>query len=1041
MSSSNTHLEHLEQHQHTASIIPQSQSQPILHSNSIRRGSYFGFKPATTSGQRRELALQKNSASLKLSKRNKATHQALPSDSQPITKLKPRLLTVKFVEVKRGRPESLHNINPDLEQEIEEELLKKDAHFVMHRRKLLDGPQISEPPPPSTKRRSKKQHTKKQQPVVLVHDQEAARLNLQILSNKATSKESERIFLSPLITYMVQDPSYTLSPARQRTQRTQRPSTAGQSRRRVRSTDSMHAEESATKSLLKLIQKLKNERDEWKKRFRKEAEARSTICHLGKELHAEKQERRHTEQKMYEEQTATTNIMSRKIKESQEKAVKASKESKEWRLRYTSEALFQVNTALACQVVNCGYRKLALSHKQEIAGLKQQVHQLRSRVTTLVKQAHEFVLKAALAPDEQPNPMNSGFCIPLNLSSLPPVESMRKRGGGKGPVKPWSLKRTLREIAALLSSKLDSDLRSDVNRTLRLSLPVHFRSYYLNLKGTMVASSQELAKMVKAIMKHQEGADGSPLVKLVAAMLGLTHHQTYNARSSHTMLGLLARLAIGEYGESAIQATSKQQGINGEQETKVSIGSVLRVVLLRAALNGEQTIHVSLDLCFRMIRYSFPLLMSKSRDDRLSIDLTIREKMFEAVLTSFQVKDKIPFLQALRYETKKMIKKQRKEYVRKKNQEFATPDKNSQYLSSGGAGGRAGGGAGGGAVAGRGSGGSGRRGTLANDTVDNDDDDDGDDEDENNIDSMVEKHERSEMEKELMRRVQEDIPDKTRKLLLTVADNSTALRNLFAIFDEDNSGGVSGEELRIALSQFGILLNRKETKQLIEIVDQDGDGELQFTELLDFVDAISKDEARRHKEIQAKEWNDAQTQLRQERREARTRRRLKQQLAATKNGNSASQFFNFVNAKVEEDSEDSSESDTEDDDGAVASVEDVVEQYLEVRKSHSVEAPLFDVLAACLRAFNRQEAENASRLLAFYRKYDVNKDMNLDFEEFTVLMQKLLDSCKQNMTPEEISELYIESATLTPDNTRVDDQKFLLVMMSKGLVPSPFEDL
>ena len=103
-------------------------------------------------------------------------------------------------------------------------------------------------------------------------------------------------------------------------------------------------------------------------------------------------------------------------------------------------------------------------------------------------------------------------------------------------IKEWSLKKTLREIAALLSSKLDSDRRCDFGRLPRLSMPVHFRSFYLNQKGTMVASSQELAQIARAIMKHQEGQDGSPLVKMVSATLGLTHNQTYNARASHTMV-------------------------------------------------------------------------------------------------------------------------------------------------------------------------------------------------------------------------------------------------------------------------------------------------------------------------------------------------------------------------------------------------------------------------------------------------------------------------------------------------------------------------
>ena len=497
-------------------------------------------------------------------------------------------------------------------------------------------------------------------------------------------------------------------------------------------------------------------------------------------------------------------------------------------------------------------------------------------------------------------------------------------------------------------------------------------------------------------------------------------------------MGLLARLCIGEYGLSAIQATSKLQ--TDETKTKVSIGSVLRVVLLRAALNGEETVDISLGLTFRMIRFSFPLLMSSSADDRLCLDIEIRCKLIEEILELFQITEIFPFLTAIRHEQNKTQKKIHKEFIQKKNLEFS-PQKNKGSL--------------------------GRRGTLAkqgfgkikqaakmNRLVEEDDDDDDDDgnngnnnDQVGNIDSLVEQHDRNLVELKLMKRVQE-IPDKTRKLLLTVADNSKALRNLFAIFDEDNSGGVSGEELRIALSQFGILLNRKETKHLISIVDQDDDGELQFTELLDFVDAISKDEERRKKEIQAKQWNDSQALVRKERREAKQKRKLRQHLAATAAGESASQFFNFVNVQIDDDSGDDTESESDDDGGVIPILEDCVCDYLEQRQSHSaIKANLFNVVAACLKAFNRQEAENASRLLAFYRKYDLDKSGDLDFEEFGELMKKLSESSKENMSPEEVSELYIEAATLTPDNTRVDDQKFLLIMMSKGFVPSPFEDL
>lgn len=227
----------------------------------------------------------------------------------------------------------------------------------------------------------------------------------------------------------------------------------------------------------------------------------------------------------------------------------------------------------------------------------------------------------------------------------------------------------------------------------------------------------------------------------------------------------------------------------------------------------------------------------------------------------------------------------------------------------------------------------------------------------------------------------------------------------------------------------------------MEIVDADGDGELQFGELLDFVDAIAFDNAQKQKELAAKEWRDSQEKLRMERRETKNKRRLKQHLAAKAAGASATSFFDFVNAKGEDDGSNSDGSESELDQEAIPTLEDVVAEYLERPRTEAVKAPLVKLLYVCFSSFLAQEAENASRLLAFYRKYDVDKSGSLDFGEFTQLMSKLTEESTEKMKPEEISELYMEAATLTPDNTRVDDQKFLLIMMCKGMVPSPFEEL
>ena len=196
---------------------------------------------------------------------------------------------------------------------------------------------------------------------------------------------------------------------------------------------SKEANVSATANLLRMIRSLKVERDSWKERFRKEAQGRSTICTLDNQLQIERKKREQTEVYLNTQIKKQTNLLTRQLKELKTSEEKAVRESKEWRLRYSSEALFQVNTALECQVVNCGYRRLALNHKQQISSLKNKTEHLLKRIASLVKEAEEHVLSAVLSPNEQPKCMSSGFVPPLSLSSLPPVEAMRKRGGGKGP--------------------------------------------------------------------------------------------------------------------------------------------------------------------------------------------------------------------------------------------------------------------------------------------------------------------------------------------------------------------------------------------------------------------------------------------------------------------------------------------------------------------------------------------------------------------------------------------------------------------------------
>ena len=742
-----------------------SQSQPFINTTSTKRGSFFGTQPITTVEDRRAIARGRS-----------RTSSLSSSSSQHRTKLKPHALRIEFIEpITSSSAASIVDRTYNLEAEIERELLEKDAKFVLHRRQLLDGPKIT-PAPKVVQKKIKKIVIRKKK-LIVPHDEDALRMGLRVLSSQAIRPESPRTFLSPLLSYVANDATYegkiVVDHARARTHR---PSTAGARRSRLYAPSNKRAKESTEQSLMRTIRTLRSQCEMWKEKFRQEAKTRCVVLDLDKKLTKERDNRQKTERRLHTQQAATTSMLKHQLQEATTSEEQANREAQFFKLQYSSEALFQVNTLLQCQVANCGYRKIALAQKKNVADLRQQINLLDANVTALVKEANTKVLRAALRPEDQPKAMHSSFAHPLSLASLPAVAAVKRvKGGGKAPVKIWSIKRTLREIAALMSSKLDSDRRCDYAQIPRLSMPTHFRSFYLNHEGTMHGAMSKLATVATAIMKHQEGPEGSSLIKIVAAMLGLTHSTTFNARCSHVMLGLLARLAIGEYGEAAIEAASSNSSNSSSSSTQsstVSIGGVLRGVLLRCALNGEDTVELSMSLFFRMMRFSFPLLSSTSGADRLCLHGKIRENLVTSACELFHVKDVFPFINAVRYETKKALKKQERDFVRLRNIEFAP---SSPPLPP-------------------------PRTTTT--TTKNMDDKAHPDSGVKTMELDIEEHERSKKEKELLRRVQE-VPDKTKKLLLAVADNAKALRNLFAIFDEDGSGGVAPEELRIALSQFG----------------------------------------------------------------------------------------------------------------------------------------------------------------------------------------------------------------------------------------------
>jgi hypothetical protein len=224
----------------------------------------------------------------------------------------------------------------------------------------------------------------------------------------------------------------------------------------------------------------------------------------------------------------------------------------------------------------------------------------------------------------------------------------------------------------------------------------------------------------------------------------------------------------------------------------------------------------------------------------------------------------------------------------------------------------------------------------------------------------------------------------------------------------------------MAMSNCGVQLNRKETKHLLNIIDEDGDGELQFSEYMEFIGAVAKDEEKRQQKLKHIAWLQHQKKLKKRRKERKKKRiflRQKMMMSLTElHGKNAKgekvnnedpkhslqtgavSLHKFVDGSAldDEESSDDSSDDEEDQDGLpLATVEDVVVEYLEdIEKSKQklnetvVQAPMLKIVLASLNAFIKQEKENCGLLLKFYSK-NVGTNNDLSLQDFTELIVKL----------------------------------------------------
>ncbi|KAI0551337.1 calmodulin [Xylaria curta] len=64
------------------------------------------------------------------------------------------------------------------------------------------------------------------------------------------------------------------------------------------------------------------------------------------------------------------------------------------------------------------------------------------------------------------------------------------------------------------------------------------------------------------------------------------------------------------------------------------------------------------------------------------------------------------------------------------------------------------------------------------------------------------------------------------------ADLEEELRQAFKVFDRDNSGSISPEELRSVMASIGEKVTDEEVDEMIREADQDGDGRIDYNEFV-----------------------------------------------------------------------------------------------------------------------------------------------------------------------------------------------------------------
>ncbi len=210
------------------------------------------------------------------------------------------------------------------------------------------------------------------------------------------------------------------------------------------------------------------------------------------------------------------------------------------------------------------------------------------------------------------------------------------------------------------------------------------------------------------------------------------------------------------------------------------------------------------------------------------------------------------------------------------------------------------------------------------------------------------------------------------------AKEKTAAQKSFELIDVDNSGALDEEELHAAFKALGLKLKEREVRRIFKKVDIDGDGTLDLDEFLITCAECKNDP--KHASALRKLGNatnsvDAREALYEKKQKAKLEQLKKQEAAAAKAAMRAETRKKFTSAQLRK----------------LKSQFDLID----VDKGGDLdETEIFDMFRAMGIKIGKKEGVPKREIRKLIKEIDEDESGTVDFDEFLVLFQKIMDARK-----------------------------------------------